>query len=75
MFLLYIDDIDTDIFSSIHLFADDCILYRMIETPEDHQQLQSDLNPLMRWTMQWQMKLNPEKCVTLRCTRSLTPHI
>ena len=21
--------------------------------------------------MQWQMKLNPEKCVTLRCTRSL----
>ena len=24
--------------------------------------------------MQWQMKLNPEKCVTLRCTRSPTPH-
>ena len=24
--------------------------------------------------MQWQMKLNPEKYVTLRCTRSPTPH-
>ena len=24
--------------------------------------------------MQWQMKLNPEKCVTLKCTRSPTPH-
>ena len=64
----------TDICSSICLFADDCILYRIIEAPEDHQQLQSDLNSLMRWTMQWQIKLNSEKCVTLRCTRSPTPH-
>ena len=39
-FLLYINDIDTDICSSICLFADDCMLYRIIETPEDHQQLQ-----------------------------------
>ena len=37
---------------SIRLFADDCILYRIIETPEDHQQLQCDLNSLMRWTKQ-----------------------
>ena len=40
MFLLYINDIDTDICSFICLFADDCMLYRIIETPEDHQQLQ-----------------------------------
>ena len=40
MFLLYINDIDTDICSSIRLFADDCMLYGIIETPEDHQQLQ-----------------------------------
>ena len=74
MFLLYINDSDTNICSSIHLFADDCILYRIIETPDDHQHLQSDLNSLIQWTMQWQMKLNPEKCVTLRCTRSPTPY-
>ena len=60
--------------SSICLFPDDCILYRIIETPEDHQQLQHDLNSLMQWTKQWQMRLNSEKCVTLRCTRSPTPH-
>ena len=24
--------------------------------------------------MQWQMKLNPEKCIILRCTRSPTPY-
>ena len=74
MFLVYINDIDTDICSSVRLFADDCVLYRIIKTPEDHQQLQCDLDSLMHWTKQWQMKLNPEKCVTLRCTRSPTPH-
>ena len=39
LFLLYINDIDTYICSSIHLFADDCILDRFIETLEDHQHL------------------------------------
>ena len=39
LFLLYINDIDTDICSSIHLFADDCILDQIIETLEDHQHL------------------------------------
>ena len=43
MFLLYIDDIDTDICSSKYLFADDCILYQIIKTPEDHQHLQCNL--------------------------------
>ena len=75
MFLLYINDINTNICSPICLFADDCILYRIIETPDDHQYLQSDLNSLIQWTMQWQMKLNPEKCITLRCTRSPTPYL
>ena len=36
MFLLYISDISTGITSSIRLFADDCVLYRVIKIPEDH---------------------------------------
>ena len=47
MFLLYINDIDTNICSSIRLFAHNCILYRIIETPDNHQHLQSDLNSLI----------------------------
>ena len=39
MFLLHIS---TRITSSIHLFADDCVLYRVIKTPEDHDHLQQD---------------------------------
>ena len=51
MFSLYINDISTGISSSIRLFADDCVLYRIITT-EDHDHLQQDLNTLVEWTKQ-----------------------
>ena len=52
MFLLYINNMSTEIESSIRLFADDCILYRIIKTTEDHNCLQQDLNILIEWTNQ-----------------------
>ena len=76
MFLLYIDDIDTDICSSNYLFANDCIPYQIIKTPdhEDHQHLQCNLKLPNTMDHARAMKLNSEKCVTLRCTRSPTPY-
>jgi len=50
LFLLYANDICTGIRSSIRLFADDCVLYRVIKTTEDHNHLQQDLNTLVEWT-------------------------
>jgi len=44
MFLLYINDISESISSLLCLFADDCIVYRAINSEEDHQLLQSDLD-------------------------------
>ena len=75
MFLLYINDLSAGINSPIRLFADDCVLYRVIKTAKDHECLQQDLNTLVEWTKQWQMILNPAKCVTLNCTRSLSPSV
>jgi len=40
MFLLYINDITKDIDSPLHMFADDCLLYRIIESTEDATKLQ-----------------------------------
>ena len=71
MFLLYINDIRIEIGSSIRLFADDCVLYKVIKLTEDHDHLQQDLNTLVEWTKQWQIILNPAKCVALSCTRHL----
>ena len=75
MFLLYINDITNGLTSNIRLFADDCIIYRTIETREDSIHLQEDLNKVFNWTECWQMKFNVQKCVVLRCTRSHSPKI
>ena len=69
MFLIYINDINYNIQSSVCLFADDCVLYRVIKSPEDCRHLQEDLNHLVHWTNLWQMNLNSDKCVVLHCTR------
>ena len=43
MFLIYINDISVGISSSLRLFVDDCVLYRIIKSDQDHNYLQSDL--------------------------------
>ena len=39
MFLLCMNDITKDIDSPFHMFADDCLLYRVIESAEDTTKL------------------------------------
>ena len=68
LFILYINDIADNISSSIKLFADDCLLYRQINTKEDAALLQKDLDILTQWSSDWQMKFNPAKCSLLRIT-------
>ena len=55
--------------SSVHLFVDNCVLYRNIESPMDCQILQDDLNSLAQWETDWQMKFNIAKCHSMRVTR------
>ena len=73
MFLLNINDITKNINSPLHLFADDCLLYRVINSAEDANMLQEDLNRLSEWANTWQLRFNVSKCTVIRCTRSLTP--
>ena len=75
MFLLYINDITRHIESPLRLFADDCILYKTIKTPEDATKLQQDLDLLHEWAVKWQLRFNVTKCTIMRFTRSLSPII
>jgi len=75
MFLLYINDITEHIKSPLRLFADDCLLYRIITSKEDTIQLQHDLDQLQEWADKWQLKFNVTKCTIMRFTRSLSPII
>ena len=69
LFLLYINDIDTDVTSEIRLFADDCILYRTIKSSAACVVLQSDISKLQSWACTWQMYFNPDKCHILPISR------
>ena len=73
LFLLHINDIDTNILSTISLFAVDCIVCRTIDSECDSQGLQKDLDTILHWAETWQILLNKEKCVITWCTRSPSP--
>ena len=75
MFLLYINDISNNLRSHIRLFANDCIIYRTISSPEDSLRLQEDLDRIFNWITHWQMQFDVQKCVVLRCTWSHSPEI
>ena len=69
LFVLYINNIQDNIKSTLRLFADDSIIYREILTPNDHQVLQQDLQALAEWSTDWLMDFNIAKCAVLNITR------
>lgn len=70
LFLIYINDISKNIYSTVRLFADDCVLYRQINTSEDSNILQADLSKISLWCEQWQMEINVSKTKAMTFTRS-----
>jgi Reverse transcriptase (RNA-dependent DNA polymerase) len=69
LFLLYINDITSNIQSEIRLFADDCILDRTIVNSTECCILQNDINQLLSWATVWQMQFNAKKCHILSITK------
>ena len=64
LFLIYINYLPLCISSTTRLFADDCFLYRGIDSPVDFQNIQKDLDTLTKWEKDWQMSFNIDKCHT-----------
>ena len=65
LFLCYINDLPDSAVSQVRLFADDCLLYREINTFQDHITLQQDLKNLESWADTWGMRINATKCYVL----------
>jgi len=63
---MYINDIADGVQSQLRLFADDCIIYKTINSLEDHTILQEDINQLCKWANICQMEFNLSKCNILR---------
>ena len=73
LFILYLNDLPEGISSQVRLLADDCILYREIQTQEDSHKLQNDIDILCNWESRWQMRFNVAKCYAMHMTHKRKP--
>ena len=62
LFLIYINDLDTNIVSMMSKFADDTKLCHRARNPDGIMELQEDINELVEWADKWQMSFNIDKC-------------
>ena len=69
LFIIYINDISTDLTSIVKIYADDTKIYRTVSSPDvDIPALQCDLDRLGTWANKWQTHFNPDKCEVMRIT-------
>ena len=73
LFLVFINDLPSELVCPTRLFADDCIVYNRIRNRNDSDKLQRDLDTLGQWERRWGMEFHPQKCSVLSCTRSHKP--
>ena len=69
LFLAFINDLPKAVKSNVHLFADDCVVYRQVKSDSDCAILQDDLDSLENWENKWCMSFNAAKCNTIAITR------
>ena len=62
MFVIYINDIDSYVSSKILKFADVTKIVVVVSSPEGVKQLKQDLVDLYRWSNDWLMLFNTDKC-------------
>ena len=62
LFVLYVNEISCLVKSKIKMFADDTKLWRKIKSEEDKIILQADMDKLNKWSEDWLLKFNVDKC-------------
>ena len=70
LFLAYVNNIWSNMESTIRLLADDCVMYRKIINNADKEKLQKYLDRLGEWAIENEMKINPSESKAIRFTRA-----
>ena len=74
LFVLYINDLPSVAKNTkVALFADDAKCYLNIDSLDDCQLLQNDLNALVDWSSTWELNFHPSKCQVISVTRKRNP--
>ena len=69
LFLVFIDDLEEGVMSGVLKFADDTKIFRRVDSDEDREALQRDLDRLVQWSEVWQMEFNVDKCKVMHLGR------
>lgn len=73
LFLIFVNDIFSNVPVQIKMFADDCILYHEIHSKADQSLLNKALTKIDEWCSTWQMTINVRKTVCMSLTRKRNP--
>ena len=61
LFLIYVNDLERGIKSSVKFFADDTSLFSIVHDPLiSAEELNHDLDLINKWAYQWKMSFNPD---------------
>jgi len=69
LFSIFINDIDDGISSKIFKFADDTKIMRSVFTQEDINKLREDMRHMFKWSVDWQMLFNLQRCEVMHIGR------
>jgi ribonuclease P/MRP protein subunit RPP40 len=75
LFVIFINDMPEVVKSNIKLFADDTKAFRAIETMQDMDTMQDDINNLLQWSAKWQLPFNMSKCKIIHFGKKNTNHV
>ena len=70
LFLMFINDLEDGVQSTVQKFADDTKLYTEVTKDEGGEQLQEDLDKCTEWAKEWMMEFNVSKCKVLHAGRT-----
>jgi Reverse transcriptase (RNA-dependent DNA polymerase) len=65
LFVCYISDLPDIVNYFIYMYADNAKLFHRVDSDEDREELQRDLDPVGGWADEWQLQFNVEKCKTM----------
>ena len=70
LFVIYINDMPSEVRNMLYLFADDTKIYYQIHSVSDQERLQEDLDALVDWSNRWLLRFHPKKCKFVSICRS-----